>query len=688
MSLTAKAIFLGKITRPEAPDVVLRRLVQQLGDAARKPIVRLTSPGGSGKTILVSSYLSGGLGRDLSRASLKSVRGRKVSFAIARLLIVLLPQLIFGNSPAWCAEECPGPNFINSAKYSAGNDPHWASPEFDDSNWRPIRIPESPQFAKIIPEYGSGWYRIRFSVPDQLRPELQEIQPALLLDHLGDADEAYLNGVKIGGEGGLGDHFFRADKVVRLYRLPPSLLRATGENLLAVRAANLYPMSTACKGPLAIGDYGELVKRKLTEEFVARNVEFVVFTFFFLWLEFCVFLYLKGINSKEYTSFGIFMLLYSSGYFFDSLTFYETGLKTPAFQAIVIALFSAIPAALLYFQACVTGRKPELWVRLHIYASLLLTAAALLVVRGYEGQRVLVVLWLLVCISSAATALVLAWRAYRQRLNESGPMLVGILWLCVSGGVCLVSQVLGLLPTLTLFGHCQSSLILFVWIIIIKYGLIVRFARIKENMQSLSARLLSAHEEERSRLARELHDGMGQNLVAVKFNLQRINREMNNRLIDGIIEEVSAGINELRDITAGLMPVSLKAMGLANTVSFYAAQYSKKTGMAVSVEADDISRPSPEVELNLFRIFQEALNNAVKHAGAGSVVISLRNSPSGLVMRIRDDGRGFDSQEVQAANRGLGLSIMRERSRLMGGNIHLQTGKDQGTTITVEVPVS
>jgi len=324
-------------------------------------------------------------------------------------------------------------------------------------------------------------------------------------------------------------------------------------------------------------------------------------------------------------------------------------------------------------------------------------SAAALVVRGYEGQRALIVLWLLVCVASAMTAFGMTYRAYRQKLNESGPMFAGDVWLCLSGSVSLASQTLGVLPALTLFGHHQSDLVLFIWIIIIKYGIFARFARIKKNMQTLSSRLLSAHEEERTRLARELHDGMGQILAAVKFNLQRINGEMKSRHIDGIIEEVSVGINELRGITAGLMPISLKAVGLANTITSHAAQYSKKTGITVSVEADDLPRQSPDVELNLFRIFQEALNNAVKHSGAGSVVISLRKGPPGIVMQIRDDGHGFDFQKALSANQGLGLSIMQERGRIMGGHVSIQSGKAQagkaqagkaqGTIITVEVPV-
>jgi len=532
------------------------------------------------------------------------------------------------------------------------------------------------------PEQGLGWYRIRFILPEPLKNG----QPAVLFENPIDADETYLNGVKLGGDGGFGNSFVKADKAVRLYRPPPGILNSEGDNLLAVRVENRYTTAAAFNGTLVIGDYDDLVKRKLSEETVARNVEFVLFAIFFSWIEFCIFLYFKGVIFEEYLSFGIFMLVYSAGYFLDSLTFYETGLKTPAVQSIVLSLLCALPASLLYFKLSVSGRKAVVWERLNISASLSLSAAAL-IVRDYEGQKALIILWLLVCISSAATALVSAYQGYRKKLNESGPLFAGILWLCFSGSACLASRLFGVFSLPTLFGHSSSYLILLVWIIIMKYGLVARFARIKTDMESLSSRLLSAHEEERARLARELHDGMGQNLTAIKFNLQRVNGEMQSRHIDGIIEEVSVGINELRGITAGLMPISLKAMGLANTITSHAAQYSKKTGLSVSVEADDLPRQSPDVELNLFRIFQEALNNAVKHSGAGSVVISLRKGPPGIVITIQDNGHGFDFEKALTANQGLGLSIMRERSRIMGGHLSIESAKGQGTTIRVEAPI-
>ncbi len=168
-------------------------------------------------------------------------------------------------------------------------------------------------------------------------------QLAVFLGRIGDADEVYLNGVKIGGEGKLGDRFVTAAEVERLYLLPPELLKLEGENLLSVKVMNLYPKSRLEISAI-IGDYGSLLQRKLRGQDMAMRVDFILFTFIFIWIEFCIFLYTKGVTSKEYIAFGIFMLLYGASYFLNSLTFYETGLKT-FFQKLILSLFAALPAA-------------------------------------------------------------------------------------------------------------------------------------------------------------------------------------------------------------------------------------------------------------------------------------------------------------------------------------------------------
>jgi signal transduction histidine kinase len=566
-------------------------------------------------------------------------------------------------------------------KFSPGDDQGWSSPLYDDSQWRGISSSINNQSVNQIRTV-IGWHRIHFTV----KKDAQMQQAAVFLGRVGDVDETYLNGVKIGGEGIFGDGFVTATKVERLYRVPDNLLRTGDDNVIAVRVMNIYPKSYMLEIPVSIGDYNDLLIDKLKRQSAAEKMEFIFFTFFFIYILFCIFLYIKGMLSKEYISFGLFMMMYSAGYFLDSLTFYETGLKSALIQSFIISLYMALPAAMLYFLQCAYHQNLYAPMQYNIIFSLLLSAGVF-VVQGIEAQRALIYLWLLSAISSGLTALFFAIRAYRNRLFESTPALIGIVWVCLAGGASLLSRTIGILPPLLIYGHYLSDFILLFWIMSIKYAVIARYARVKQRMHTLSERIFSAHEEERKRLAKDLHDSMGQNLAAIKFNLQRINLSVKNNLVDNIIADISASIVELRDITSGLMPVSLQAIGLIKTVEAFAQKFSENTGIDCKIESEDLPLMSLEVELNLYRILQEAMNNAAKHARAKNVIIKLfPSSPSLVVMEITDDGHGFDHRQVYSENSGMGLSIMQERARIIGGNLTVTSIKNKGTTIRVEAP--
>ena len=233
----------------------------------------------------------------------------------------------------------------------------------------------------------SEWKNIPFTV----RSKGNDSRLAVFLGRIGDADETYLNGVKISGEGKLGERFVTAAEVERLYLLPPQLLKPEGENLLSVKVMNLYPESPL-EIPAVIGDYGSLLDGKLRGQDVAMRVDFILFTFIFIWIEFCIFLYAKGVTSREYIAFGIFMLLYGTSYFLNSLTFYETGLKTFFIQKLILSLFAALPAAMLYFMTCVFDEKPKAVMRYSIIFSLVLSAAAFFI-RGEEACKIFIYLF-------------------------------------------------------------------------------------------------------------------------------------------------------------------------------------------------------------------------------------------------------------------------------------------------------
>jgi signal transduction histidine kinase len=218
----------------------------------------------------------------------------------------------------------------------------------------------------------------------------------------------------------------------------------------------------------------------------------------------------------------------------------------------------------------------------------------------------------------------------------------------------------------------------------------------RERLQTLSRQLLKAQEEERRRIARELHDEIGQSLTAVRINLQRAMSSAEVPTIlpylkesDGLVDRV---LQQVRHLSLDLRPAVLDDLGLVAAVRWSLDRTCRRAGLLGQVAADppEILLPS-EIATACFRIVQEALTNVVRHAGAHRVDIALTRSGDHLELVVRDDGRGFDvAAERQSALRGgnLGLLGMQERVALLSGRLEIESTPGQGTTVVVRLPLA
>jgi signal transduction histidine kinase len=226
-----------------------------------------------------------------------------------------------------------------------------------------------------------------------------------------------------------------------------------------------------------------------------------------------------------------------------------------------------------------------------------------------------------------------------------------------------------------------------------------RTAEANEGRARLLKQVMSAREEEQRRIARDLHDGIGQSLTSLLLGL-RAAAEVPT------FEEARARLGELRGITAalldevrrlarGLRPSVLDDLGLAAALEHFAAEYTHAHGIAVDVVAPDLAlaRLPAEVETALYRIAQEALTNVLKHAAAKAVSLVVRRESSGVHLTVEDDGRGFDSDALlqapgrASAGQGLGLVDIRERAALLNGSVTLESRPGSGTTVHVYIPL-
>ena len=221
----------------------------------------------------------------------------------------------------------------------------------------------------------------------------------------------------------------------------------------------------------------------------------------------------------------------------------------------------------------------------------------------------------------------------------------------------------------------------------------------REQLSRLTQQVVSAQEEERHRLSRELHDEMGQTLTMMSINLTAVENELaselsptarhrleeTNSLADQLLEQV-------RDLSLDLRPPMLDDFGLISALRWYASRYGRRLNIKVELQAIDLQeRLLANVETALYRITQEALTNVARHAQASKVSLRLERRGSSVAAFIEDDGRGFDVAQLgerDAAPPGVGVLGMQERVSSLGGRFSIESSPGHGTRLAIEIPIS
>jgi PAS domain S-box-containing protein len=212
----------------------------------------------------------------------------------------------------------------------------------------------------------------------------------------------------------------------------------------------------------------------------------------------------------------------------------------------------------------------------------------------------------------------------------------------------------------------------------------------EKEVQDLSRRMMRVQEEERRNLARELHDGATQNLVALSLNMAQIrNAGADAPATAAMIEEcmrlVEDCTNELRTISYLLHPPLLEELGLGRTLRGYVEGFGRRSGIAVTMSAHgDLEKLGFDLELAVFRIVQEALSNIHRHSHSPTAHVLLIRQDAALALEISDQGRGIPPGKDMA---GVGIAAMRERVRLLRGSLEIKTGS-AGTAITISLPLT
>ncbi len=221
--------------------------------------------------------------------------------------------------------------------------------------------------------------------------------------------------------------------------------------------------------------------------------------------------------------------------------------------------------------------------------------------------------------------------------------------------------------------------------------------RTTEQLRQLSAHLQSAREDERIRVVREIHDELGQMLTAVRMDLDLIERDLPHpngstgpdditaclRSAKGVVDD---SIRKMHEIIRELRPEILDSLGLGEAIEWQAQEFQRRSGIDCQLSIEKETELDRDRSTAVFRIFQEALTNVARHAQATRVQVLLKREYSQIVLTVRDDGRGFDENNVPNSS-ALGILGMRERALVFGGQVDLQSAPGEGTTVQVNIPL-
>jgi signal transduction histidine kinase len=218
----------------------------------------------------------------------------------------------------------------------------------------------------------------------------------------------------------------------------------------------------------------------------------------------------------------------------------------------------------------------------------------------------------------------------------------------------------------------------------------VELARSRQALEQLSARLVDAQETERRAISRELHDEVGQSLGALLVDIGRLSTTLSGghpevkAQLDNLKSVAERTFQTVRNIALLLRPSMLDDLGLAAALEWQGREVSRRSEMEVSVESESVPEDLPdEYKIYIYRLVQEALNNAVRHSGARNAKVVVERLAKSIVLRVTDDGRGFDP----GRSRGMGILGMEERVKHLGGTLRVESQPGKGATVTAELPI-
>ncbi|MEX0285420.1 MAG: ATP-binding protein [Paracoccaceae bacterium] len=561
-------------------------------------------------------------------------------------------------------------------------------PDFDDSDWpvQPVLEPGgwpargADAFDHVL------WQRITFEGSDL--PDLSN--PALCLGVLA-GTVVYLNGIEIGRLSALdapfGGHWQTQLKALpQVYVIPNDLLLHDGINVIAMRSVRTsVELSGLIDGPLSITEVSEALK--------TASPKTALFVFVGTFLPVICLLSTLAVGvlwtlAPRGTGLGWLFLAHVLITPFllggSSLMLY-LGSPVPLYiyPYLTILVGSLALAPILEFAAIVLKTRITWPVRVLQIATVLIAF-----IPNFNEELIFAnstnedLIWTILAILVYVVLTVWSVQALRRGLSAALVFLIGTasVWILLLMSIANMEHWF-----FANLGLSSTDISTPVFVVCIAWaGMARAFGDSRERLAAAQSDVLRAQEAERRRVAHDLHDGVGQWLSAIKLNLQMLQGRYQGTDDEGrlseVVDHLDEAILDTRRIAHDLSPAMIEKKGLAAAILSHADLVTKRSNVTVSVDAGDIPDLSPTTQGHLYRVFQEAVQNAIRHGGARNILVQLQPAAQGFELSVQDDGAGFDPDTAEG---GIGLTSMRQRAELIGAEIRIDSAPGQGTTLMV-----
>jgi signal transduction histidine kinase len=575
-------------------------------------------------------------------------------------------------------------------KLMLGDDPAYAVPDFADDDWQQHDVfaigdavaRDGGLDARIF------WQRIHFdgtALPDLAKP-------ALHIGVLVWGNILYLNGVEFARVAMLEEPFGGIDAgndkgMPRVFAIPPDLLKRDGMNVLAIRSVRGGLDASILAGPVEITEESTALSqsRGKTLGFVLYN-SMAIFIFI---LAFLVTL-IVWLVSRETNGLGwlvlTFLCLLPLYIFNSSLAlFLDLSISPVLFPFLTANLSALCLVPMLEFSA------RHLKIRIRLPVRLLQLMILLLPIIPEVGsdflfpiRRIDTLIWMFFLL---LTFMLITWWAVRRALQwdrRAYPIVIGATAIWIGAGLVLGGG------ERWFFAHTgtgSGDITIPVFLISLAWAGMQPLFEARARLAKAQSEVIEVQEYERRRIAYDIHDGVGQWLSTIKLNLQMLQgQHRDGPVAQGmadVVGHVDAAISDTRRIAHDLSPAMIEKQGLIAAMQSHADVIRSRAGINVRIEIEDEQESGFDAtsEGHLYRIYQEALQNAIKHGRATDIRVSFSRNGNQFRFTIKDNGTGFDTN---APSKGLGLASMHRRAELLGATLDVKSVAGKGAVVVVE----